>query len=120
MGSSADANAAHAEGLNTSATGGGVASHVGGEGSSAVGRASFAHGYSVHITGGSYNIVMGYNATNAYTRSFVWNGDTAPYKPMRGVGTFCINPQQGAAGVYIGSSNLLEIIRAEIRAAAGN
>jgi hypothetical protein len=47
-------------------------------------------------------------------RQFVWNGIDADYKPFTtsgaGIGTFCVNPQGGINGIYVGSTNLTQAL----------
>ena len=92
----------------------------------AEGNSSFALGDTARATG-DYSLALGANATAAADISIAmgcgtevtdefalaWNGDYQETYSSHGNGTFNINPQGGANGVYIGESTLPEIIRRE-------
>ena len=96
-GGTASGPGSHAEGYKTLASG--HWSHAGGEQTSAVGRCTFA---------------IGDHAQALSNDMFVWNGiRNSTYIPTNNnasIGNFCINPKNGIAGFYIGTSSLANVL----------
>ena len=86
---------------------------AGGTGSVATGANSFAYGNAVSALGGG-SFAAGDRAVAQKYRQFVWNGADSEYDPFESygasAGTFCVNPQDGANGFYIGGKTLSGVI----------
>ena len=87
---------------------------------------SFAFGGGVNIQDNcNDSFVVGSGAQSAHKCAFLWSansngGRSIPAQPItHGNGTFNINTYDGVAGVYIGDTNLQQIIRMEARAMIG-
>ena len=101
----------HAEGYDTTAVGRG--SRVNGVHSFAEGKFSTAIGKCVNSKA-EYSIAAGMCCTAEHARSFVWSGpyvghNTTNYK-SKGSGTFCINPDAGLSGFWIGDKNFISSV----------
>lgn len=100
------AGAATADGQNGAAFGSSSTSNsssnefAAGEECIANGRNSIALGYRARTGSGT-----GSGAGTALFTTFVWN-QSSTYYHSKGAGTFCINPNGGTAGFYIGNDNL--------------
>ncbi len=84
---------------------------------------SFAFGGGINIQDNcNDSFVIGSGAQSAHKCAFLWSansngGETIPAQPItHGNGTFNINTYDGVAGVYIGNTNLQQIIRLEAKA----
>lgn len=105
----------------------GARSFAANDGNAAVGNDSAAFGcdnvatntYTFAIgqenwAGGKGSFVAGYKAKTeqAHAYAFSWSGvtNTTSTYSSKGKGTFCINPEGGAAGFYIGSTNLATLL----------
>ena len=84
---------------------------------------SFAFGGGVNIHDNcNDSFVIGSGAQSAHKCAFLWSansngGKNIPAQPItHGNGTFNINTYDGVAGVYIGDTNLQQIIRLEAKA----
>lgn len=112
MGCTASGDYAHAEGYATTASA--IAAHAEGEATIASGAYSHAGGTYTQAKGANSHAI-GARATANNTGTFVWNGQTdssvipGEYAD-HGAGTFNVNPSGGAAGFYIGSKKLSELI----------
>ncbi|MBR1836078.1 MAG: hypothetical protein IJ783_02210, partial [Kiritimatiellae bacterium] len=114
--STATNEAAHAEGYSTRAYG--EFSHAEGNESRAYGKYSHAEGWDSRTSAdaiASHAAGATASATNRY--SWVWNSTYSGGRYYsHGDGTFNISPANGPAGFYIGESNLVEIVDAQIAA----
>ena len=104
-------SASHSEGYDTTAIGRG--SRVNGVHSFAEGKFSTAVGKCVNSKG-DYSIAAGNCCTASHVRSFVWSGpytghNTGSYT-SKGNGTFCINPDAGLSGFFIGADNFIACV----------
>lgn len=113
----ADARYSHAEGSHTAA--GDMASHAEGFRTYAAKRFSHAEGEFTKAMG-AVSHAAGLGATATGNRSYVWNGKTPNDTTITeditydlyvqpdgsGNGAFCINPQKGIDGFYIGNQSL--------------
>lgn len=112
------------------ATNTGTYAFAGGEAPKASAQDSVALGYYTQATGfgsvamggrtlasGSYALAFGRNSRATNDLAYVWQGanTTAEYG-SHGYGTWNINPDGGADGVFIGQSNLTQIINAAVAA----
>lgn len=76
-----------------------------------------------NLVGGKYGVAMGGKAQALDSGSFVWGGSDKvnvavfPIYTSHGKGTFNINPQNGAAGFYIGEQSLSSMLSAFITSA---
>lgn len=76
-----------------------------------------------NLVGGKYCVAMGGKAQALDSGSFVWGGSDKvnvavfPIYTSHGKGTFNINPQNGAAGFYIGEQSLSSMLSAFITSA---
>ena len=113
----------HAEGLETTAVGygshaEGYGTHAAGYGSHAEGLDTVAAGDFSHAEGcgtraaGDFSHAEGYgtHAIDPYSWAWSGGGSQATYS-SHGSGTFNINPDAGAAGVYIGEDTLVKVIQ---------
>lgn len=81
-----------------------------------IGDQSFSVG--VAEASGRHSIAFGPNARAVHHRAFVWNGQETEYA-SNGVSTFSLNPAGGAAGVFIGSKSLPQVIDEQIPSLRG-
>lgn len=112
----------HAEGIETTASGEG--SHSSGYKTSAAGDYSSTFGTeTVTESDATNSIAAGIKAVALRPNSFVWNGDnniinddgTDVYnQPGTDGGQFCINPNGGTGGFYIGTESLSKILSDKI------
>lgn len=114
-GKGAVASGAYATAEGENATASGMYSY-------AWGKNVTASGYGGRVVGAnsqalqSWSTSAGLNAEAAHERSYVWNANSANKYSSKGAGTWCINPDGGPNGVYIGQSNLTQIINAAVAA----
>lgn len=104
---------AHAEGRDTTADG--RYSHAEGSHNIAGGLASHAEGFMNKAVGYASH-AAGYRAVSKDDYSYTWNNgggsEVDPFNPnskayvSKGTGTYCINPEGGINGFYIGSGSL--------------
>ena len=110
-GTTASGSYSHAEGVGTIASG--TASHAEGAETIASGTASHAEG-EITIASGYASHAAGFNAFATNAAAFVWHGAaedfSGPPYYSHGDGTFNINPVGGAAGFYIGETNLVGLL----------
>ena len=118
----ADNRYAHAEGSQTIA--GGVASHAEGQAnmangsnSHAEGRGCKAYGIESHTEGlyttanGAQSHAAGYYSKANADQSWCWNGNSSNKKYTADkVGSFCVNPNNGLSGFYIGNDNFISCV----------
>ena len=101
-----------ASGSYSSATG--YAAHAEGDTTSARGSAAHSEG-SYTSAGGNYSHAAGERAVvnSADHRAFAWQGaatTTNEFYRSHGPGTFNLNPEGGAAGIYIGEETLKSVV----------
>ena len=70
---------------------------------------SIAMGEESHSRGVA-SIAAGTKSTANHGRSYSWNGDTSARYFSKGTGAYCINPQNGIYGFYIGDQNLYQVL----------
>ena len=110
----ASGEAAHSEGAECQAKGN--YSHAEGYNCYSNGQSSHTHGHGCQADG-TCSTACGYNAKTVSNRAFVWNGTISNYgADLKTDGIFCINPQGGTAGFYIGKETLSAIISAAVEA----
>ena len=108
--SEAQSGYSHAEGWNTRANGEGA--HAEGSGAKALKKYAHAEGYQSEANNiGSH--AAGFKAKANADYSWCWNGlsSTSNYTATN-EGSFCINPKDGAAGVFVGTQSLADLIAA--------
>ena len=112
---------AHSQGYHTLASG--EYSLAGGKYTTASGSQSIAFGNSSEANGGSSfasgwkcvadkdnTYAFGLSAIADHKESFVWNAKSNERYVSNGQGTFNINPKDGAAGVFVGTQSLADLI----------
>ena len=120
---------AHAEGINTVASG--TASHAQGVETSAVGiysfaggRATYAEGYNSKADGaqtsaiGNYSIAEGLRCRAGEDRSYVWSSFAGEIKTDNGAGTFNVHPDAGISGFFIGENDFVKCVYDAVQVSA--